>query len=316
MLNNSLYCQRLLGSGLRLRVFLVMIVLAGLNHEGFGQNLEPRAFTSLPVGMNFAFAGYGYAQGNVLFDPALPLENTEAKLNTLVFGYLRSIKLFGKAGKIDVLVPYGFGNWTGVYQGIDSATSRSGFADMRIRLSIDLTGAPAMSISEYASYKPNVITGFSIELYPPTGQYFPDRLINLGTNRWRFKPQYGFSKYFDKWILEGYVAVLFFTKNDNFFGGRTLTQGPIYAFKIHGIRKLKNTSWFALNAGYAYGANSEVNDIPAEFNISTIRLGLTYAVPIAKAHTLRFTGHSSIALQEGADFDAIAISYQYRWIKK
>ena len=316
MPNNFALLKKSVWSYTKPKILFAFIILAGFSYKGFGQELEPRAFTSLPVGMNFAFAGYGYAQGNVLFDPSLPLENTEAKLNTLVFGYLRSIKLFGMASKIDVVLPYGFGNWTGVYQGIDSATSRSGFADMRIRLSIDFTGAPAMSLAEYAAYKPNMISGFSIEIYPPTGQYFPDRLINLGTNRWRFKPQYGFSKYFDKWILEGHVAVLFFTKNDDFWGGRTLKQGPIYAFKLHGIRKLKNTSWFALSAGYAYGATSEVNDIRAEFKISTIRLGLTYAVPIAKAHTLRFTGHSSIALKEGADFDALAISYQYRWFKK
>lgn len=293
-----------------------MLIFAGLTHRGYSQELEPRAFTNIPIGMNFAFVGYGYAQGNILFDPALPLEDTEAQLNSLVFGYLRSIKLFGLASKIDVLVPYGFGNWTGVFQGVDSATSRSGFADMRIRLSIDFTGAPAMKLSEYGSYTPNLISGFSIEIFPPTGQYFPDRLVNLGTNRWRFKPQYGFSKYLNKWIVEGYASVMFFTKNSDFYGGKTITQDPILAVKLHGIRTLKNTSWFALSAGYAYGAASKVNNNPVEFNISTIRIGLTYAVPIASAHTLRFTGATSIVLEEGADFDAVAISYQYRWIKK
>jgi hypothetical protein len=298
------------------RLCLAVIIIAGMGYNGFAQNLEPRAFTSLPVGMNFAFASYGYAQGNILFDPSLPLENTDARLNTMVFGYLRSINLFGKATKIDVLVPYGIGTWTGIYQGIDSATSRSGFADMRIRLSIDFTGAPAMSIADYASYKPDMISGFSIEIYPPTGQYYPDRLINLGTNRWRFKPQYGFSKNFDKWIVEAYFSVLFFTKNSDFFGGRTLKQGPVYAFKLHGIRKLKNRSWFALSAGYLYGATSKVNDVRAEFHLSTMRIGLTYAIPVAKAHTLRLTAGMSIAFEEGADFNALAISYQYRWFKK
>ena len=294
----------------------MLICIIGMSHASFAQELEPRAFTSLPVGMNFAFAGYGYAQGNVLFDPNLPLEDVEAKLNSVVMGYLRSINFFGKSAKIDVVVPYGIGTWNGIYQGVDSTTSRSGFADMRLRLSIDFTGAPALSIADYASYKPDLISGFSLEVYAPTGQYFPDRLINLGTNRWRIKPQYGFSKYFGKWILEGNAAVMFFTKNTDFFGGKTITQKPVVGFKLHFIRTLKNTSWLALSAGYAYGATSTVNDTPVDFNLSTLRFLLTYAVPIAKAHTLRITGATSIAFEEGADFDALALSYQYRWIRK
>ena len=62
------------------------------------QELEPRALTNIPVGMNFALAGYAYAQGNLLFDPALPLEDTEAKLHSIIGAYVRSINFFGLSG--------------------------------------------------------------------------------------------------------------------------------------------------------------------------------------------------------------------------
>ncbi len=39
------------------------------------QDLEPRAYSNSPTGLNFVIAGYGYAEGSVLTDPSLPLDN-------------------------------------------------------------------------------------------------------------------------------------------------------------------------------------------------------------------------------------------------
>jgi hypothetical protein len=33
------------------------------------QDLEPRAYSNSPIGLNFVIAGYGYASGTVLTDP-------------------------------------------------------------------------------------------------------------------------------------------------------------------------------------------------------------------------------------------------------
>jgi hypothetical protein len=41
------------------------------------QDLEPRAYSNSPTGLNFLIAGYSYATGSVLTDPALPLEKRE-----------------------------------------------------------------------------------------------------------------------------------------------------------------------------------------------------------------------------------------------
>ena len=101
----------------------------------YAQELEPRSLTNLPVGTNFVVAGYGFAAGNILFDPALPLEDAKAQLNTLVVAYVRSINFFRLSGKVDAVLPYGFGEWTGVLTGIDTTTSRSGFGDLRMRIS-------------------------------------------------------------------------------------------------------------------------------------------------------------------------------------
>ena len=40
-----------------------------------GQDIEPRRWSHLPIGGNFAGAGYAYTTGEIYFDPALRLRD-------------------------------------------------------------------------------------------------------------------------------------------------------------------------------------------------------------------------------------------------
>jgi hypothetical protein len=297
-------------------VYILLFISALRINSVYSQELEPRALTNIPVGMNFAIAGYAYSQGNLLFDPALPLEDTDAKLHMLIGAYARSINFFGLSGKVDVIVPYGIGDWTGIYTGIDTATSRSGFGDLRFRLSFNFLGAPALKANQFRDYSPGRLSGFSLQVIAPTGQYYPDRLINLGTNRWTFKPQWGYAWNFEKWIWETYASAWFYTKNKDFWGGNELRLNPLFTLKLHSIRKLKKGNWFALNVGYGIGARGYINDEPKDNRISTIRLMAVYAMKINKNHTLRIDEKTGIRFEKGADFNAIGLSYQYNWMRR
>ena len=55
------------------------------------QTLEPRAYTNVPVGMNFLLAGYSYAEGALLFDPSLPVTDANARVDMGFVGYVRSL---------------------------------------------------------------------------------------------------------------------------------------------------------------------------------------------------------------------------------
>ena len=290
-------------------VFLILNFNIAIN----AQELEPRALTNLPVGTNFIFAGYSYSAGNLLFDPASPIEDASARLNTFVAAYIRSVSLFGISGKVDVVVPYGIGIWEGLVNGMDTATSRSGFADIRFRLSLNFHGAPALNKKEFGSYQPNSISGASIQVFAPTGEYFPERLINLGTNRWTIKLQWGYAKYFEKWIVELYTSMWIFTRNDSFWNGNIVDTKPLYTIKLHGIRKLPNRSWFSLNLGYGIGARSTVNDVEKENRVSTARFGVNYSIPIGSQHTIGVTGTTAVRFEFGADFNAVKFTYNYRW---
>jgi hypothetical protein len=173
-----------------------------------------------------------------------------------------------------------------------------------------------LKASKFRDYSPGRISGFSLQVIAPTGQYYPDRLINLGTNRWTFKPQWGYAWNFEKWIWETYASAWIYTKNKDFWGGNELRLNPLFALKLHGIRKLKKGNWFALNVGYGIGARGYINDERKDNRISTIRLMAVYAIKLGKNHTLRIDAKTGIRFEKGADFNAIGLSYQYNWVRR
>jgi len=115
--------------------------------------IEPRAYLNTPVGMNFVIAGYVYSEGGLSTDPASPLQDAQLKINTGLFAYARALNLWGKSGKIDIVLPYSDLSGTALVNGQPAERNVSGLSDPRIRLSVNFIGAPALSKQEFASYK-------------------------------------------------------------------------------------------------------------------------------------------------------------------
>jgi len=62
-----------------LQQFTAVLLLLGVSSVS-AQELEPRKYTNLPVGVNFVGAGYAYTAGGVSFDPSIPLDNANIKI--------------------------------------------------------------------------------------------------------------------------------------------------------------------------------------------------------------------------------------------
>src|SRR4051812_227340 len=98
----------------RLAAALIRWLMCGLAAAGLvmqagtasAQDLEPRSYVNTPVGMNFLIGGYGYTDGDVAFDPALPIADAHFHMNTVVAAYARSFAAWGNSAKFDVIVPY------------------------------------------------------------------------------------------------------------------------------------------------------------------------------------------------------------------
>jgi hypothetical protein len=281
------------------------------------QDLEPRALTTIPLKTNFFGAGYAYSTGNLLLDPAIPIEDLSSIVNSGLLAYVRGFGLFGNSSKISVFLPYADAYFEGVAFGRDSTRSVAGFGDPIIVLSTNFIGSPALAVAEYRSFKQRTVIGINLKMRVPLGQYDAERTLNIGSNRFQFRPEIGVSTRKDSWIFETYFALWLFTQNDLFWAADkniTMQQKPLLVLKQHVIYALKNQMWLAFNAGYGIGG-STIND-GREMNnrISTIRLGGTFVIPFARRHALKFNYNNSIALERGPDFQSFNVVYQYRWI--
>jgi hypothetical protein len=297
----------------RLQIALALLLSLTAANVARSQELEPRAFANLPVGTSFALLGYVYASGNSLLDPALSIEGLEARLHTVAAAYFRSIDLFGHSGKVDIILPFAGSDYEGTIAGRDSTTARTGFGDPRIRLSVNFLGAPALSSEEFREYQQQTIFGASVQVVIPIGQYDPDRLLNLGSNRWIFRTQVGASRKTGLWTWEAYGGAWFFTENPDFLGELDLSQKPLLVGKVHAIRALPKGYWVAFGAGYGFGGEVEVNGVPRESHISSFRFGLTVSVPLSPNHQLKFVGATTARIERGSDTDILSVFYQFRW---
>jgi hypothetical protein len=106
----------------------------------------------------------------------------------------------------------------------------------------------------------------------PTGQYDPNRLINIGTNRWSFKPELGVSKALGAWALGAAAGVTFYTDNDAFAGNGVI-----------GDDLQRNSRW-----------------------------GGTLAYSIDRLNSLKLYYSSGLAARTATDFQIVGLAWQHR----
>jgi outer membrane putative beta-barrel porin/alpha-amylase len=278
------------------------------------QDLEPRAYTNAPIGLNFLIAGFTDSNGGVLFDPSVALDNAHIRTDGPVIGYARSVRVGDMSSKIDVGISHACLNGSADFQGQRVSGERCGLSDARVRWSVNFFGAPALSLKEFAGYRQNLVLGASLQLSVPTGAYDPSKLINVGTNRWSAKPEIGLSKVLgQRWSLDLAFAGTFYETNDDYYGGRTRAQDPIYSFQAHAVRLFPKGLWLAVD-GTRYRGGRTVTDGFADQNLqSNGRMGLTIGLPINRHQSLKLYYSTGVLTRTGTDFDTVGGAWQYRW---
>ncbi|HTN94224.1 MAG TPA: transporter [Gallionella sp.] len=275
--------------------------------------LEPRAYSNTPVGMNFLIAGYAKSEGGLSTDPASPIQGAHLNINTGVLAYARSLAVWGKSGKIDVIMPFSELSGTALVSGQPAQRQISGLNDARLRFSVNFLGAPALSMQEFANYRQDLIVGASVQVSAPIGQYDPNRLVNIGSNRWFIKPDIGISKASGAFTLEFSAGAFFFTRNDDYYGGGTLEQDPVYTTQAHVTYSFANGVWIALDGTYDYGGETTINGVQQDDAMENSRFGATLAMPINRNYSIKLYASSGVSIRTGSDYNLAGAALQYRW---
>lgn len=287
--------------------------LALVGEVALAQSIEPRAYSNTPVGMNFLIAGYAYTRGSLEFDTAVPITDADLHTSNAVLAYVRALDLWGKSGKFDVIVPYTWLSGSATFAGEPIQRVVNGIADPAFRLSVNLYGAPALTLDQFKDYRQDLIVGASLQVTAPLGQYDDQRIVNIGANRWTLKPQVGVSKAVGSWTLEATLAATFFTDNRDFYGGAIRAQDPLWSLQGHVIYSFPSGIWASLDATYFSGGRTTLdgtlnNDLQRNW-----RTGATLALPVDVRNSVKLYASRGVSARTGNNFDLFGIAWQYRW---
>ena len=279
------------------------------------QELEPGAYWPLPTSLNIVTVVNSFNSGDLAFDPSAPIDEASASINTTAVAFMRTFNLAGRSASASLMLPVVAGHVEGLYLGEPAEVGRFGLGDPRLKLAMNLYGAPAMTPKEFASYRQGRILGISLTVAPPLGQYDSTKLINIGTNRWSFKPELGVSTTRGSWVLEGMAGVWLFTDNTDFLGARTREQDPIVATQIHVTYKFTRSMWLAGDANYFTGGRTTIGGKQNLDLQRNSRIGATFSTALNRQQAIRMSVSRGAYTTIGADFTSIAASYTYAWAR-
>jgi len=301
---------------------VILMLLGALSSRSSPQDLAPRAYLITPNHTNIVTLTYSYDNGNILLDGALPITGATASVNAGILNYYHSLNFFGRSANLLVVLPYGVGDFAGQVVGTEKSAYRSGLMDSECRFSVNLAGGPTMSAAQMKSWKQKILLGLSLRIVAPTGQYDQTRVINWSGNRWAFKPEFGYSQRWGKWVLDGYAGVWFYTTNPAYFshnlfypGTRSQSQNPMGALEGHLSYDVRQRLWMSIDGNFWYGGATGLNGV---FNPDTrqtsSRVGATFSFPITKHQSIKLSYSDGAYARFGGNYQNVSVAWQYYWL--
>ncbi len=280
------------------------------------QALEPRLYAPAPIGIGFCGMAFSRSTGNVVTDPSLPIENVDATVVSAVPNCGLTFGLLGRQASAALVVPLVDGVAEGDVFEERRRADRRGLGDIQARFAVNLFGGPALSPLAFARAPHGTALGASLLVVAPTGEYFPDKLINIGTNRWAFKPELGLVQPLGRFTVEAYAGVWFFTANDDFYGGAVRRQDPLGVAQFHVVYALSRRAWIAADATYYRGGQTSVNGGDKQDRQANTRAGITALVPLTAQQALRLAFSRGVSARFGTKLDTIVAGWQYTWLRR
>jgi hypothetical protein len=258
--------------------------------------------------------GYSHVSGDVIFDRTVPLYGVDSDINVAVLAYMQTLGLWGRTSSFLVELPYSSGYTQGFVGETPAQRDFSGIGDLKLSLQVNLLGAPSMSVEEFLEYRthPRPILGASLKVIAPTGEYYSDRLINVGTNRWATRLQLGsIIPVTDTWLLELEGGVWFFSDDDEFLPGRR-EQDPIFSAQANLIKRIRPGLWASLDFTYFGGGRQTIGGEELDDEQHNMKIGGTVVIPFADRHAIKLGYANGARTKYGSDFDQFLVTYQVR----
>lgn len=282
------------------RMAAVLIALCLVNFGEFANAQIARSYLNAPQGNLFmySFAGSRSNTGGV---ENLPIPLTETRLQTQSLIYSRILDIGGRCGGLGFALPVqdllSYNTEAG-----QVVARESGIGDPSVTFEMNLFGAPALQKEEFADWTPGNYSGLHFMFGLPLGEYDSNQAVNLGANRFTFRPLLNYSLTPDegKSWLDFYASTFFYSENRQYLGDNRLEQSPLGNLELHYSRTLYDRLWGGVGIIGMFGGKTEVNGEPNSPSQQIGRFALTAGSPMFKGATAIFGYNDTFARNEGA----------------
>ena len=292
--------------------FAFFALAAGWASQVAAQELTPRTYWPAPKGVKIGVLGYVYAEGDVLFDPSIPLYGVDSEVNLMVAAYLQTFSFWGRTANILAQAPYQWSTTRGILVDTPEEGNVSGFGDPEVKLTVNLLGAPTMTPAEFQALRqaPHPILGTSVSVIVPIGRYASKRLLSAGGDRWAGKGAVGAAiPLRPKVILEIEGGIWWLGDDDDFLAGPR-EQEPIAGIEFHLVRRFKPGFWASVDANFFFGGRQTIGGRELIDVQQNSRIGGTLVVPFKGRHAVKLGYATGLFTEFGTDFDQYLVSDQ------
>lgn len=274
-----------------------------------------RDWQNTPINMNFLFGYYNLVDSNTPIDTALPIKGLSLNADVYIARYARSFDVDGRNTAIQVLQPYADVSASFDDSRFFSGTKHNGGqGDTQLVFAHNFFGGPALTAEQFAGWTPETFFSGAVFLTAPTGDYDKHRIINIGSNRWAFKPELAFGTPIGPTWLEfnGYASI--YGDNNDYQGNSKLEQKPLYTIESHYSYTLNRALWVGLDATYNTGGETRVDGVDQDNKQENTLVGATLGFMLSPQFGGLVAYSDTVSERTGSpDVNTWTFRLQYVW---
>jgi len=282
----------------------------------YAQFRDARTYENTPVGTNQLELGYAYLHANASIDTSLIISGAKVKLHQGTITYTRYFGFLHRLMWVEAGLPVaGLG---GSVSGTNIQGSATGVGDSSYAVATLLKGGPALNEAQFEGYKPTATLGVSLTITAPTGLYQANKILNLGSDRWSFKPEISWSHPFgpeQKWKFDAYGNVYCYTDNIAYHGREILRQQPLPGLEGHLSYSFNDRLWASLDTRYSFRGTTIVNGVSQNNAQQNFILGSEMNISLSPRNSLLFEFAKALVHNNGPALVGFSVKYDYTWAK-
>jgi hypothetical protein len=298
------------------RPVIICLALAVPHTHACAQFTDPRTYQNAPVGINQLELAYAYGRSNTSIDTSFIVSGARFNLNQGVIDYTRYLAFLHRTAWVEANVP--IANLGGSITGTDITGSTTGTGDSGYTAAILLKGGPALTPEQFAKAETTTSIGLSLSITAPTGQYDPKKLLNLGVDRWSFKPELAISKPFgpeQRWVFDAYANTYLYTDNASYRSAEVLRQRALLGLEGHISYTFNNTIWASLDTRYSLLGDTTVNGVNQDNPQQNFIVGSELVVSPNSRNSFTLEFAKAAVHKNGPSLTGFRVKYDYTWGK-